>query len=494
MTDQSAVLGIDLGTSQVKALLCTRDGEVLGQGKAGYSLSTPRIGWTEIDPAEWWRATSAAVRAALVSWDGLSRAGVPHDGEIMGLAIVGQMHGLILTDAQGSALRPAIIWLDRRSTAEVDDYRRLPQRLRTALGNSPSPGMAGPTAAWLAKHEPQTFHQARWLLQPKDWLRMQLTGEAASDPTDASGTLLFDLARGRWATETAQAMGLSSALLPPLQPSSEIAGKLRPGAASHLGLPAGLPVAIGAGDTAASVLAAALPGPSWGVLTLGTGGQWAVPVTDAQRAVGADLTGRTNLFAAVDGGAYRLAAAQNVGVALDWVTSTMRTNWTDLYDTAALDWREGTPLFVPYLAGERWDQGSAGEGGGSWLGLSLSHQRRDLLRSALEGVAFLLRSKLEDLRQAGGRPEKVVISGGGSRDPGWQRLLSDVLQLPLFSSGSSWLSARGATLIAGVATGLYSDWADATRSMPVPEPVASPASIVLAEQHYQRWREATQRA
>ncbi|MGH3280102.1 MAG: FGGY-family carbohydrate kinase, partial [Trebonia sp.] len=196
------------------------------------------------------------------------------------------------------------------------------------------------------------------------------------------------------------------------------------------------------------------------------------------------------LFAAADGGAYRLAAAQNVGVALNWVVSTVRANWADLYDTAGHAWREGTPLFVPYLAGERWDKVSADEGGGAWLGMSLSHQQEDLLRAALEGVAFLLRGKLEDLRQAGGHPERVVIAGGGSRHPGWQRLLSDVLDLPLFASGSPWLSARGATLIAGVAAGLYSGWADAARSMPPPELAVSPVHTELAARRYHRWRDA----
>lgn len=475
MTDEPAVLGIDLGTSQVKALLCTRDGRVLGQGIANYSLLTPRIGWAEIDSGEWWRATCAAVRAASDS----------HDGEILGLAIVGQMHGLILTDERGSALRPAIVWLDRRSTAEVDDYLRLPQPLLSALGNRPSPGMAGPTAAWLARHEPRTFSQARWLLQPKDWLRMRLTGEAASDPTDASGTLLFDMARRQWAAETAEAMGLRACLLPPLRTPSEIAGKLRPDAASQLGLRPGLPVAIGAADTAASVLAAALPGPGWGLLTLGTGGQWVVPVAEADPV--ADSSGRTNLFCQVNGGAYRLAAAQNVGVALDWVRSTLGGSWADLYGTAAYPWRPGTPAFLPYLAGERWDQASA-DRGAAWNGLSLSHRRGDMLRAALEGVAFLLRSKLDDLHRAGCRPDQVVISGGGSRHADWRQLLSDVFQLPLLLASSPWLSARGAVLIAGMAAGLYSGWAEATESVAPPEPAADTVPSGPAEQHYQRWR------
>jgi xylulokinase len=475
MTDEPAVLGIDLGTSQVKALLCTRDGRVLGQGIAEYPLLTPRVGWAETDPAQWWRATCAAVRAAMVS----------HGGEIGGLAIVGQMHGLVLTDARGTALRPAIVWLDRRSTAEVDDYLRLPRRLRSALGNWPSPGMAGPTAAWLARHEPQTFRQARWLLQPKDWLRMRLTGEAASDPTDASGTLLFDMARGQWATETAEAMGLSVNLLPPLRPSSEIAGRLRSDAAAQLGLHPGLPVAIGAADTAASVLAAATPGPGWGLLTLGTGGQWTVPVTETDPV--ADPNGQANLFRKADGGVYRLAAVQNVGVALAWVTSTLGASWADLYGTAACPWRPDTPAFLPYLAGERWDQAAA-DRGAAWSGLSLAHRREDMLRAALEGVAFLLRSKLDDLHRAGCRPEQVVIAGGGSRHADWRRLLSDVFQLPLFSASSPWLSVRGAALIAGVATGLYSGWAEAAGSVAPPEPAAGTVPCALAQQRYQRWR------
>lgn len=487
MNNQPAVLGIDLGTSQVKALLCSADGRVLGQGIADYSLNTPEIGWAEIDSDEWWRASGAAVRAAI-----RSGGGDVASPDVQSLAIVGQMHGLALTDRHGSALRPAIVWLDRRSAAESAAYDRLPQRLLAPLGNRPSPGMAGPIAAWLARHEPQVFRQARWLLQPKDWLRLQLTGEAASDPTDASGTLLFDMERGQWAVETAEAMGLSADLLPPLQSSSEVAGKLRPDAAAHLGLRAGLPVAIGAADTAASLLAAALPGPGWGLLTLGTGGQWVVPLTDADPiAGGTDPTGQTNLFRSADRGAYRLAAAQNVGVALDWVTNILGTSWADLYSTASRAWQEDTPLFQPYLAGERWDVAD-GEGG-AWRELSLAHQRGDLMRGALEGVAFLLRTKLEDLHRVGCLPDNVVIAGGGSRHEAWQQLLGEVFQLPLFTASDPWLSARGATLIAGVATGMYSTWAEATATVAPPEQVTDKVPSPGAQEAYQRWRRSSGR-
>jgi xylulokinase len=479
---EPAMLGIDLGTSQVKALVCSRGGEVLGTGIAGYSVRAPRPGWAETDPADWWRATAAAVTAAV------GEAGT----EVTGLAVAGQMHGVVLAGASGDPLRPAIVWLDRRSSAEVGEYRRMPPGLLAALGNPPAPGMAGPTAAWLARHEPDRYRQARWLLQPKDWLRLRLTGEAASDPTDASGTLLYDMTRQRWAADVADALGLRTDLLPPVRRPAEIAGSLQAGAASELGLPAGLPVAVGAGDTAASLLAAALPGPGWGMLTLGTGGQWVVPVTGAASSGGkahpggkADPSGKTNLFFSADGGEYRLAAVQNVGITLGWVNSVLRTSWADLYDTAASPWRPGTPVFLPYLASERGDEAAAG---GAWEELSLGHERDDLLRAALEGVAFLLRAKLGYLRDAGCYPEKAVIAGGGSRHPSWRRLLADVLQLPLYAASTPWLSVRGATLIAGVATGIYPTFADAASRIPPPEPAAGAGHSDPAEERYQRFR------
>jgi xylulokinase len=486
MTKEPGVLGIDLGTSQVKAMACTRAGEVLGQGMAGYPVRAPRTGWAESDPEDWWRAAATAVKAAL------EQAGGDGPGpDIVGLAIVGQMHGAVITGADGAAVRPAIVWLDRRSSAEAEEYKRLPEPLRSALGNPPSPGMAGPTLLWLSRHEPEAGRRARWLLQPKDWLRLRLTGEAAADPTDASGTLLYDLKRRRWATEVVDALGLRGDLLPPLRPPEAIAGKLQPDAAARLGLPAGLPVATGAADTAASLLAAALPGSGWCLLTLGTGGQWVVPVTDADPAAGGlDPSGQTNLFAAAGGGAYRLAAAQNVGITLDWVNSILRTSWAELYGTADAPWQPGTPLFLPYLAGERWDHATGPAG--AWEGLTLAHRREDLLRAALEGVAFLLRTKLDDLHRVGPRPEQIVLAGGGSQHPSWRRLLADVFQLPLFTASTPWLSARGAALIAGVATGLHPTWDDVTRSIPPPEPAAAAGHSDPAEQHYQRFRRSEQ--
>ncbi len=456
------MLGLDLGTSQIKALLCAPDGTTLGQGTAGYQVTAARPGWAEANPEHWWQAACIAVRAAVG----------PAPTEVAGLAVAGQMHGLILCTERAVALRPAITWLDRRAEAEAEEYQRLPEDLRTRLGNAPSAGMAGPILLWLSRHEPDVYWQARWILQPKDWLRSRLTGpgiQAATDPTDASGTLLLDLARDEWATDVARALGLRIDLLPAIRPPAGIAGPLLPAAAEQLGLRPGLPVAIGAADTAASLLAAHLP-PGWGLLTLGTGGQLIVPLTPSPDILFSDnpdwgsaaVSGTTNLFRSVDGGTYRLAGAQNVGVTLDWVRQTLGASWDELYATAARPWRSDTPVFLPYLVGERWDHRGTG---GAWTGLTLAHQRDDLLRAALEGVAFLRRGKLDDLRaHCTPSPAAIQLAGGGSRPLAWRQLLADALGVPLYPVGDGWLTARGAALIAAAATGLVPDAGTTARS------------------------------
>jgi xylulokinase len=476
---QSAVLGIDLGTSQVKALLCARDGTVLGEGAAGYHVSTPRPGWAEADPEHWWHAVRTAVREAVG----------PAPVEVTGLATVGQMHGLVLLSERDGVLRPPIIWLDRRADAEVADYQRLPADLRARLGNAPSAGMAGPLLLWLSRHEPDAYRRTRWMLQPKDWLRYRLTGKPATDPTDASGTLLFDLPRGTWAADLAQALGLRTDLLPAIRPPAAIAGPLLRAPAAQLGLPPGLPVATGAADTAASLLAAQLPPTAcWALLTLGTGGQLIAPsphkpdIPSSEYPSLADLSGTTNLFRSVDGGTYRLAASQNVGVTLDWVRRTLGASWDELYGTAARPWQEDTPVFLPYLAGERWDEQGAG---GAWIGLILAHQREDLMRAALEGVAFLLRGKLDDMRAVGCAPDKIRLAGGGTRHPAWRQLLADVLAVPLLRSGDGWLTARGAALIAAQATGLAGA---RTPDRSEDKEEALTGASQLAEMNYRRFR------
>lgn len=437
---QRAVAGIDLGTSGVKVVVIGPDRDVpgpaqglpgwavRGRGRAAYPVGVPARGRAETDPEAWWAALRHAVR------DALAEAG---NAGIGALAVAGQMHGVVLTGDDGVPLRPAILWLDQRAAAEAAHYDELPGALTGVLGNRPAAGMAGPLLCWLAAHEPGALGAARWALPPKDWLRLRLTGQAATDPTDASGTLLFDLAGDRWADELIAALGLPRDKLPPVRDPAGVGGRLLPAAAGELGLPPGIPVAIGAADTAAALHAAGLRERE-AMLTLGSGGQWVVPEEAFRPA------GTTNLFRAVGGGYYRLAPVQNVGVTLDWVRTLLGVSWEELYAAASRPPRPGAPVFTPRLTPERWDPAATG----AWTGLTLAHRREDLLRSALDGVAALLRQRLEDLRAAGHHPESVLLGGGGSDHPAWQRLLEETLALPVRRSPAGWLTAHGAARLA----------------------------------------------
>jgi xylulokinase len=425
---EQAVLGVDLGTSGGKALLAGPDGAVLGQGTARYRVRVPATGRAESVPQDWWLATRAAVREAL------AEAG-PVD--VTALAVAGQMHGVVLADERGAALRPAILWLDQRAATEAATYAELPGEYTAVLGNRASPGMAGPLLSWLVTHEPGTVRAAWWALQPKDWLRLRLTGQAATDPTDASGTLLFDLARDAWAGPLIDKLGVPREKLPPVRDSAGLAGPLLPGAAADLGLPPGIPVAVGAADTAAALYAAGLRADE-AMLNLGSGGQWVV-LEDTFRPVDT-----TNLYRAVGGGYYRLAPVQNVGVTLDWVRTLLGATWEELYDTAYRPRRPDAPRFDPYLSPERWAPAATG----AWTGLTLGHEREDLMRSALDGVAGLLRQRLDDLRAAGHAPRRVILGGGGTTHPGWRALLARTLDLPLGDAPTAWLTPTGAARLA----------------------------------------------
>src|SRR5215211_5165566 len=261
------LLGLDLGTSSIKALLLAEDGAVLGEGSASYAVRAPRPGWAETSPEDWWEAVVEATAAAV------DRRGA----EVTALGLSGQMHGVVLADELGFPLRPAILWADARSGSELAAYRGLDEDLGHRLASPPAVGMAGPSLLWLRDREPDAYTSARWALQPKDWLRMRFTGEAATEPSDASATLLYDLLADDWSYAVAEELGLRTGLLAPLVPSACVAGTLNGEAAGELGLREGLPVAAGAADTAAAMLGTGLLRPGPVQLTVGTGGQIVTP-------------------------------------------------------------------------------------------------------------------------------------------------------------------------------------------------------------------------
>src|SRR5690349_10428836 len=265
----ACALGLDLGTSSAKAVVLDTGGTVLAQASAGYPVTSAQPGYAESDPRLWWQAVAGCAREAV------GRSGV----QPVAIGLSGQMHGLVMTAADGRALRPALLWADSRATGPLRTYRELGSAALDRLANPLFPGMAGPLLAWVAACEPGVYAGARWALSPKDWLRGRLTGEIHAEPSDASATLLYDVPGDRWDLEVVEALGLDAGLLAPLLPSSAaVAGRLTASAAAELGLPAALPVAAGAGDTAAGALGAGVFDASDIQLTVGTGAQVIRPV------------------------------------------------------------------------------------------------------------------------------------------------------------------------------------------------------------------------
>jgi xylulokinase len=478
-------LGLDLGTGSIKALLLDVDGIVLGEGSVSYPVRVPRPGWAESSPEEWWDATVEATKTA-----------VGARGEhVAALGLSGQMHGVVLADDRGRPSRPAILWADARSGEQLASYRALDESARGRLANPPAVGMAGPSLLWLRDHEPEAYASALWALQPKDWLRLRLTGEAVAEPSDASATLLFDLQSDGWAYPVIETLGLRADLLAPLVASDAVAGTLTREAAGSLGLRAGLPVAAGAADTAAAMLGGGLLRPGPLQLTVGTGAQIVTPRSNPDP----DPGGRTHLYrAATPHLWYSMAAIQNAGLALEWARKTLGASWEDVYEEAfAAPPGAGGVVFLPYLSGERTPRFDPAARG-AWVGLALDHTRGHLLRAALEGVAFALREGLEALEEAGSVVPELRLAGGGTAGGPWRQLLADVLGRPLRllpDAIAPVASARGAALLAGLASGAFQTPEATLAFAPEPGRVIEPGGASSSyesssyEAAYARYRE-----
>ena len=311
-----ATLSLDFGTSAVKALILSEVGRVSAVASESYPIDRPHRGWAEADPTTWLRAAGSAVRAAL------SRAG---DEPLGAISLAGQMHSVVICDVAGRPLRPALLWPDRRAVDSLGPWRALPDERRAALANPLVPGMAGPLLAWLSIAEPLTLAGAAWALQVKDWVRFILTGDVATEPTDASATLLWDVPGDIWATDVAEAAGIDPALLAPLMASDAPAGTVTKNGADAMGLPVGLPVYAGAADTAAALVGAGVTQPGHRILNIGTGAQLVTIVDHPKPA----LRPTTHRYRAARGGWYAMAAVQNAGLALGWARELLGASWEE---------------------------------------------------------------------------------------------------------------------------------------------------------------------
>jgi xylulokinase len=435
----SVAVGIDVGTTAVKALAVSETGEVRGRAEVSYPLSAPRPGWSEQDPEDWWRATERA----LYELDA---------GEVAGIGLSGQMHGLVLLDERDEVLRPAILWNDQRTAAqcaEIEERLGL-ERLIELTGNRALTGFTAPKILWVREQEPDVYARAAHVLLPKDYVRLRLCGEHAIDVADASGTLLFDVAHRRWSEEVLEALELPGEWLPPALESPEISGRTADG----------VPVAAGAGDQAAGALGVGVDRPGPVSVALGTSGV----VFAALPAFATDPEARVHAFChAVPGGWHAMGVMLSAAGSLQWFRDALApgTEFAALVEEAAR-WEPGAEglTFLPYLTGERTPHADP-DARGAFVGLEIRHDRGALTRAVLEGVAFGLRDSLDLLRAMGVEAHAGRASGGGARSELWLRIIASVLDLPLERVTVEEGAAYGAALLGGVAGGLWADTGEA---------------------------------
>lgn len=463
---------MDLGTSALKVLLVALDGRILGRASAGYRIDRPGPDRAEQYPEAWWHALEAGVRQALATAQAADPDASDPGSRIAAIGLSGQMHGTVLLGDDLRPLGPAIIWTDQRSARQVESLTAKVgrERLIEIVGGPLATGFQAPTVRWLRDEEPARWADVRMVLTPKDALCLHLTGELATDPSDGSGTGLLDQAARRWSDQILAAVGLEADRLPPLRDASALAGTLRPDAAAALGLPAGIPVATGAGDTPAGLLGAGVIAPDVLFLSLSTGGQLAVPA----KASTVDLMGRTHTFcaalapSAAASGWYRLAATLSAGGALHWLRDAVfALDTPDAYERMVA-WAGDVPvgarglIFLPYLIGERSPHMDP-EARGVFLGLTARHGQPELVRAVLEGVTLACFDASRVLAEAGALPDRLVLAGGGARSPLWQRIVADVFGMPVRRLEIGEQAALGACILAGAAVDLL-DPAAASRA------------------------------
>lgn len=451
------LLGIDLGTSSVKALLVTATGEIVGRGSAEYTIDQPHPNWAEQDPARWWQATIAAVGQALSAAPGAAE-------QVVAVGLSGQMHGTVLLDRAGQLLAPAVIWPDRRSESQVQAITNLigATRLIELTGSPAATGFQAATLRWFQQQHPELWRQVATVLLPKDYLRWRLAGTLATDPSDGSGSLLLNVQQRDWSAELLELLAINPAQLPPIQPSTAIAGVLTPPAAAALGLPPEILVVTGAADTACSALGAGVVNNRTLLLTLSTGGQLLLPTAEVK----VDPLGRLHTFCtafspgSTQAGWYQMGALLSAGLSLRWLRDRLFDLSGDNAYHQMSRWAESAPvganglLFLPYLLGERTPHMDP-QARGIILGLTLEHGRPDLVRAVMEGVALACFDAFTILTESGASPERIVVAGGGARSRLWLQIIADVFNLPVQPLAVTEQSALGAALLAGAGAGLF---------------------------------------
>ncbi len=462
------LLGIDLGTTGVKSLLIDDAGTLIASATEEYPLSTPRPNWSEQSPEDWWQATAQSIAGAM-------RTSAVDPTQVAAVAVSGQMHGAVLLDAAGTVLRPAILWNDGRSSAQCRDITERAGGATALLEMVSNPALVGFTAPkllWVREHEPDIFKRVRTVLLPKDYINYRMTGVLATEVSDASGTLLFDVRHRRWSRDLIHALELRDDMMPRCLESIDVVGRLSEVAAQACGLRAGLPVIAGGADNACAAVGTGVVVPGQVLSSTGTSGTIVAPSTHGDPAP----EGRAHVFChAVPGTYYVMGVMLAAGGALRWYRDTLGQDETrraeiegvDAYEVLTREAATVPPgceglIFLPYLAGERTPHADP-DARGIFFGLSLRHTKAHLTRAVLEGVTFGLRDSLEIVRGLGVPVERIRATGGGARSQMWRQLQADIFDAEVAIVNATEGPAFGAALLAGTGAGVYASVEEAAR-------------------------------
>jgi len=454
------LLGIDVGTSGTKALICDEKGTVLASETVEHPSYHPKPLWSEQQPKDWWQSTVGSINKALAA------AGISGK-QISAVGLSGQMHGAVFLDKDNKVLRPAILWNDQRTAEECDEMtaRVGRDRLLALTCNPALTGFTAPKILWVRKHEPKVYERAGKVLLPKDYIRFRLTGVFATEVSDASGTLLLDVPKRRWSSDVLSALQIDASLLPECFESPEVSGKITSAAAAETGLAEGIPVVGGGGDQAAGAVGNGIV--KHGVIsaTLGTSGVVFAFSDDVQT----DPQGRVHTFChAVPGKWHVMGVMLSAGGSFQWYRNNLadaekeeaQKRGRDPYEVLCEIASKAEPgcqglFFLPYLTGERTPHADPNARAG-WIGLTAYHSKPHVIRSLLEGVTYGMRDSLEIIKGMGVAIEEIRVSGGGARSPFWRQMQADIYRNPVCTINAGEGPAFGVALLGGVGTGVFS--------------------------------------
>ena len=463
------LIGIDVGTSGTKTVLFDETGDVLASSTVEYQMYQPQNGWAEQDPADWWNASVSTIKD-VISQSGINPAG------ISGIGLSGQMHGLVMLDENGQVLRNSIIWCDGRTQKECDEITEKigAKRLIEITANPALTGFTASKILWVRKNEPEIYAKCRHILLPKDYVRYMLTGEFATEVSDASGMQLLDVPNRCWSKEVCDKLDIDMSLLAKMYESPDVTGKITAAASNLTGLSTGTVVVGGAGDNAAAAIGTGTVLDGRAFTTIGTSGV----IFAHSSKVAIDPEGRVHTFCAAVPGAWTvMSCTLSAGLSLQWFRNNFcaaeisTANGLNIDPYVLMDEQAGTIaigadrlLFLPYLMGERsplLDSNARG----AFFGLSNIHTRQHLLRAVMEGVVYSQRDCLDVLRGMGVKFSEMLACGGGGTSPLWRQMLADVYNCPVSTVASKEGPALGAAILAGVGSGIFSSVEDGCKKL-----------------------------